>query len=88
MPSRSNIAGLSSLELARLAIDQPSMSTPANNANAEGATSSAPEPSIRQLPVPSTPRDARIIALLLASMGVQSASEGVVRVLMEFAHRQ
>ncbi|KAA1118917.1 Transcription initiation factor TFIID subunit 9 [Puccinia graminis f. sp. tritici] len=63
------------------------MSTPANNPNAEGATSSAPEPSIRQLPVPSTPRDARIIALLLASMGVQSASEGVVRVLMEFAHR-
>ncbi|OAV94424.1 hypothetical protein PTTG_02207 [Puccinia triticina 1-1 BBBD Race 1] len=63
------------------------MSTPANNTSAEGATSSAPEPSVRQLPVPSTPRDARIIALLLASMGVQSASEGVVRVLMEFAHR-
>lgn len=37
---------------------------------------------------PSTPRDARIIAILLASMGVQSASEGVVRVLMEFAHRK
>ncbi|CAH7675252.1 transcription initiation factor TFIID subunit 9 [Phakopsora pachyrhizi] len=45
------------------------------------------EPQIRQLPTPTTPRDARIIALLLASMGVQSSSEGVVRVLMEFAHR-
>ena len=36
---------------------------------------------------PTTPRDARIIALMLASMGVESAQEGVVRMLMEFAHR-
>ncbi|KAI8459400.1 hypothetical protein BY996DRAFT_8538929 [Phakopsora pachyrhizi] len=45
------------------------------------------EPQIRQLPTPTTPRDARIIALVLASMGVQSSFKGVVRVLMEFAHR-
>ncbi|CAH7668147.1 hypothetical protein PPACK8108_LOCUS2615 [Phakopsora pachyrhizi] len=44
------------------------------------------EPQIRQLPTPTTPRDARIIALVLASMGVQSSFKGVVRVLMEFAH--
>lgn len=43
--------------------------------------------SFKQQQPPSTPRDARIIAILLASMGVQSSSEGVVRVLMEFAHR-
>ncbi|MBW0476472.1 hypothetical protein O181_016187 [Austropuccinia psidii MF-1] len=57
------------------------------NNNPEQISSTAPEAQTRQLPPPSTPRDARIIALLLASMGVQSASEGVVRVLMEFAHR-
>ncbi|CAH7668117.1 hypothetical protein PPACK8108_LOCUS2594 [Phakopsora pachyrhizi] len=45
------------------------------------------EPQIRQLPTPTTPRDARIIALVLASMGVQSSFKGVVRVLMEFAHQ-
>ncbi|KAI8456301.1 hypothetical protein BY996DRAFT_6615324 [Phakopsora pachyrhizi] len=37
------------------------------------------EPQIRQLPTPTTPRDARIIALVLASMGVQSSFKGVVR---------
>lgn len=64
------------------------MTTPApTNPNAEADPPAVPEPSIRQLPVPDVPRDARIVTLLLASMGVQSASEGVVRVLMEFAHR-
>ncbi|KAI8455922.1 hypothetical protein BY996DRAFT_6546785 [Phakopsora pachyrhizi] len=37
------------------------------------------EPQIRQLPTPTTPRDARKIALVLASMGVQSSFKGVVR---------
>ncbi|KAI9619904.1 hypothetical protein H4Q26_013881 [Puccinia striiformis f. sp. tritici PST-130] len=47
------------------------MSTSVNNtSNAESGNPGASEPSIRQLPVPNTPRDARIIALLLASMGV------------------
>ncbi|KAI8451284.1 hypothetical protein BY996DRAFT_6416523 [Phakopsora pachyrhizi] len=44
------------------------------------------EPQIRQLPTPKKPGDARIIALVLASMGVQSSLKGVVRVLMEFSH--
>ncbi|KAI8457777.1 hypothetical protein BY996DRAFT_6411385 [Phakopsora pachyrhizi] len=46
------------------------------------------EPQIRQLPTPTTPSDARIIALVLASMGAQSSFKGVVRVLMEFAHSE
>ncbi|CAH7671130.1 hypothetical protein PPACK8108_LOCUS5892 [Phakopsora pachyrhizi] len=42
------------------------------------------EPQIRQLPTPTTPSDARIIALVLASMGVQSSFKGVVRNLLVF----
>ncbi|POW20314.1 hypothetical protein PSHT_03643 [Puccinia striiformis] len=65
------------------------MSTSVNNtSNAESGNPGASEPSIRQLPVPNTPRDARIIALLLASMGVESASEGVVRVLMDLIDKR
>lgn len=34
------------------------------------------------------PRDARLIALLLAANGIEDCDEGVVRMLVEFAHRQ
>ena len=33
------------------------------------------------------PRDARLIALLLAANGAEDCEEGVVRMLVEFAHR-
>lgn len=33
------------------------------------------------------PRDARLIALLLAANGIEDCDEGVVRMLVEFAHR-
>ncbi|GAA94224.1 uncharacterized protein L969DRAFT_45844 [Mixia osmundae IAM 14324] len=36
---------------------------------------------------PAIPRDARLIALILSSMGVDQAEPGVVAILMEFAHR-
>ncbi|KAM0748221.1 TFIID-31kDa-domain-containing protein [Meredithblackwellia eburnea MCA 4105] len=36
---------------------------------------------------PVLPRDARLIALLLAANGAQDCEEGVVRMLVEFAHR-
>ncbi|GAA5956707.1 hypothetical protein JCM3765_005713 [Sporobolomyces pararoseus] len=49
-----------------------STSTSANS------TSSAP---------PVLPRDARLIALLLAANGAEDCEEGVVRMLVEFAHR-
>ncbi|GAA6023510.1 hypothetical protein JCM11491_006608 [Sporobolomyces phaffii] len=42
------------------------------------STSSAP---------PVLPRDARLIALLLAANGAEDCDEGVVRMLVEFAHR-
>ncbi|GAA5846898.1 hypothetical protein JCM3766R1_000834 [Sporobolomyces carnicolor] len=42
------------------------------------STSSAP---------PVLPRDARLIALLLAANGAEDCEEGVVRMLVEFAHR-
>lgn len=32
------------------------------------------------------PRDARLIALLLAASGAEDSDEGVVRMLVEFAH--
>ena len=34
------------------------------------------------------PRDARIIALILASLGVSDAEPAVVAMLLEFAHRE
>lgn len=34
------------------------------------------------------PRDARIIGLILASLGVTDAEPGVVAMLLEFAHRE
>jgi hypothetical protein len=34
------------------------------------------------------PRDARLIALLLAANGAEDCEEGVVRMLVEFAHRK
>ena len=36
---------------------------------------------------PHLPRDARLIALLLAANGAEDCEEGVVRMLVEFAHR-
>ncbi|KAK4704151.1 transcription initiation factor TFIID subunit 9B, partial [Phenoliferia sp. Uapishka_3] len=39
-------------------------------------------------PAPLLPRDARLIALLLAANGAEDCEEGVVRMLVEFAHRQ
>ncbi|GAA5906897.1 hypothetical protein JCM6882_006860 [Rhodosporidiobolus microsporus] len=36
---------------------------------------------------PVLPRDARLIALLLAASGAEDCEEGVVRMLVEFAHR-
>ncbi|KWU47597.1 transcription factor TAFII-31, partial [Rhodotorula sp. JG-1b] len=33
------------------------------------------------------PRDARLIALILAAAGAEDCEEGVVRMLLEFAHR-
>ncbi|KAI5475770.1 hypothetical protein MNV49_000859 [Pseudohyphozyma bogoriensis] len=36
---------------------------------------------------PLLPRDARLIALLLAANGASDCEEGVVRMLVEFAHR-
>lgn len=33
------------------------------------------------------PRDARLIALLLAANGAEDCEEGVIRMLVEFAHR-
>lgn len=36
---------------------------------------------------PLLPRDARLIALLLAANGAEDCEEGVVRMLVEFAHR-
>ncbi|GAA5834216.1 hypothetical protein JCM11251_000573 [Rhodosporidiobolus azoricus] len=44
------------------------------------STSSAPQQ-------PVLPRDARLIALLLAASGAEDCEEGVVRMLVEFAHR-
>lgn len=38
-------------------------------------------------PPPLLPRDARLIALLLAANGAEDCEEGVVRILVEFAHR-
>lgn len=37
---------------------------------------------------PLLPRDARLIALLLAANGAEDCEEGVVRMLVEFAHRK
>lgn len=37
---------------------------------------------------PPLPRDARLIALLLAANGAEDCEEGVVRMLVEFAHRK
>ena len=34
------------------------------------------------------PRDARIIALILASMGIDDAEPAVLLMLLEFAHRE
>lgn len=34
------------------------------------------------------PRDARIIALILASKGIEDATPQVIHQLLEFAHRQ
>lgn len=37
---------------------------------------------------PVLPRDGRLVALLLASAGAVDCEEGVVRMLVEFAHRE
>lgn len=37
---------------------------------------------------PVLPRDARLIALILAAAGAEDCEEGVVRMLLEFAHRE
>ncbi|GAA5868806.1 hypothetical protein JCM3774_003902 [Rhodotorula dairenensis] len=44
------------------------------------STATAPSP-------PVLPRDARLIALILAAAGAEDCEEGVVRMLLEFAHR-
>lgn len=62
-----------------------SVNAKAGPSNDPSAARQTPSSKARQ---PTTPRDARIIALMLASMGVESAQEGVVRMLMEFAHRE
>ncbi|KAG0148612.1 hypothetical protein CROQUDRAFT_75281 [Cronartium quercuum f. sp. fusiforme G11] len=62
------------------------MTTPTISSNVD-STNNSQDSNLKSQQPPSTPRDARIIAILLATMGVQSSSEGVVRVLMEFAHR-
>ncbi|GAA6018400.1 hypothetical protein JCM10207_000879 [Rhodosporidiobolus poonsookiae] len=47
---------------------------------AAAASSRSDQPSV-------LPRDARLIALLLAAAGAEDCEEGVVRMLVEFAHR-
>ncbi|GAA5944483.1 uncharacterized protein JCM15063_006378 [Sporobolomyces koalae] len=49
-------------------------------ANSSSSLSSSSAP-------PVLPRDARLISLLLAANGAEDAEEGVVRMLVEFAHR-
>ncbi|GAA5886293.1 hypothetical protein JCM16303_003753 [Sporobolomyces ruberrimus] len=50
------------------------------NASSTSANSTSSAP-------PVLPRDARLIALLLAANGAEDCEEGVVRMLVEFAHR-
>jgi transcription initiation factor TFIID subunit 9B len=51
-----------------------------SSSNAAGGSSTASSKDI--------PRDARIIGLILASLGVTDAEPGVVAMLLEFAHRE
>ncbi|GAA5825667.1 hypothetical protein JCM3770_005987 [Rhodotorula araucariae] len=44
-------------------------------------------PASRADAAPVLPRDARLIALILAAAGAEDCEEGVVRMLVEFAHR-
>ncbi|GJN89917.1 hypothetical protein Rhopal_002906-T1 [Rhodotorula paludigena] len=44
-------------------------------------------PATRSDPAPVLPRDARLVALILAAAGAEDCEEGVVRMLVEFAHR-
>ncbi|BGP23697.1 Transcription initiation factor TFIID subunit 9 [Rhodotorula toruloides] len=44
-------------------------------------------PQTPQASQPVLPRDARLIALILAAAGAEDCEEGVVRMLVEFAHR-
>ncbi|BGP14886.1 hypothetical protein JCM10213_003758 [Rhodosporidiobolus nylandii] len=46
-----------------------------------------PAASTSSASAPVLPRDARLIALLLAAAGAEDCEEGVVRMLVEFAHR-
>lgn len=55
---------------------------------------SADAPAAEQPSIPSTsatapiPRDARIVALLLASMGIDDCEPNALRMLLDFAHRE
>lgn len=53
------------------------------NAGASGGGATASTSSNKDIP-----RDARIIGLILASLGVTDAEPGVVAMLLEFAHRK
>ncbi|GAA5861858.1 hypothetical protein JCM8547_008576 [Rhodosporidiobolus lusitaniae] len=46
-----------------------------------------PTASTSSTSAPVLPRDARLVALLLAAAGAEDCEEGVVRMLVEFAHR-
>lgn len=50
--------------------------------------SSSMAPATRSDPAPVVPRDARLVALILAAAGAEDCEEGVVRMLVEFAHRE
>lgn len=50
--------------------------------------SPAMPPQPPQTSQPVLPRDARLIALILAAAGAEDCEEGVVRMLVEFAHRE
>lgn len=54
-----------------------------SSANAGGAAATSSSTSNKDIP-----RDARIIGLILASLGVTDAEPGVVAMLLEFAHRE
>jgi transcription initiation factor TFIID subunit 9B len=53
------------------------------SSNAAAGTAGASTASNKDIP-----RDARIIGLILASLGVTDAEPGVVAMLLEFAHRE
>lgn len=54
--------------------------------NAANGTNTAAATALANAPL--LPRDARLIALLLAANGAEDCEEGVIRMLVEFAHRE